>query len=208
MSTTMSLTIGLTMGSSGRGGGTAETASTWNPADKNAAYTLSPSKLTATCAVAPGQVALRSTLPRTGKRYCEQVVVLNASDSSPSFANSTASLNAYLGIDTNGVCLYGANGQVLYNGVSLLATGTPLAAAEVVGWAYDIPNALLWVYRGGVLQNGNPVAGTGGLSVPGIGASPFMGFWCGFAPAETTLRATAASFTGTIPTGFVAWDPA
>ena len=196
----------LLLGGYGAAGVPAPPPSTWNPADKNAAFALTGGDLIATCAVAPGQVALRSTRSRTGKRYCEQVVNLNASDSSPSFANVTASLSVYLGSDTNGVCLYGANGQVLYNGVSILATGTPIVAGEVIGWAYDIPNALLWVYRGGVLQNGNPVAGTGGLSVPGIGASPFMGFWCGFAPAETTLRATAASFTGTIPTGFVAWD--
>ena len=95
---------------------------------------------------------------------------------------------------------------MLYNGASLLATGTPINVGEVIGFAYDIPNALLWVYRAGVLQNGNPAAGTGGLSVPGIGAAPFMGFWCGSAPGQSTLRATAASFTGTIPTGFVAWD--
>ena len=152
------LSRGMGLGTRVAGGAPAETPSTWNPADKDAAYTLSGGNLIATRALGGAQASLRSTQSRTGKRYCEQVVNLNAGDSSPSFANATASLSAYLGIDTNGVGIYGANGQVLYNGVSLLNTGSPIAVGEVIGWAYDIPGALLWVYRNGVLQNGNPAA--------------------------------------------------
>lgn len=203
----MSMAIGLGLGLSyGQGGGAAAvTPTTWNPADKGASFALSNGNLTVTRAAGGGAESLRGTLSRTGKRYFEIVVTASGSDASPAIANTTASLSAYLGVDTNGVCLYGANGQVLYNGGVLLATGSPIAIGEVVGFAYNSTAGLLWVYRGGVLQNGDPVAGTGGLSVPGIGAAPFIGLWSG-STATATMRALAASFSGTPPTGFAAWD--
>ncbi len=198
----LSLSLGLGLNSGGGGGAAAAvTPDTWNPAD-NAGTTLSNGDLTSTTP-GGGWVGVRSAHSASGKRYCE-IVMTTISNDMFGLGNASAVINGnYHASTANGVGLYGPAGQVYYNGGVLASYATP-SPGDVLGIHHDEAADLIWFSRNGVLFAGDPTAGTGGLSVPGLGANPFVCFTSNGA-SVATIRTTTAEFQTQPVSGFTAW---
>ena len=154
--------LGLGIGLTQPGGGTpAPSPATWNPADKDARITLSGGNLTVT-GDAAGWESVRATRARTSTGYYEKTH--NASISGIGFANLTASVTNYFGIDGNGI-MYLPSGDVY-------AGGAPISRpAYVLG---DVVRASVNPATGDVTfsVNGTPSAA---INVPGLGATVYPG---------------------------------
>jgi hypothetical protein len=195
--------------------------STWNPSD-NSNLTLTNGNLTASAATTVSTFhSIRGTLSHTGsvKEYFEYTA--GAMDTNHGFmmgiANSTASLTTFLGAGTNGYsmqCDAGAdfyyNGAFTSNGMAACVVGHVMAVAVDIGakkiWVADLTAATGWNVGSGGTQD--PGTGAGGISISGVTAPLFIGFsgYDGTTPDTVTLNVGATSFTGTIPSGFSAWD--
>lgn len=77
---------------------------TWNPSDKGANITLSGGNLTA--AWSTGWQLVRGTVSFTGSQKVCYGVLSNFTRNMVGIANSTASVNSYPGVDTNGYACY------------------------------------------------------------------------------------------------------
>jgi hypothetical protein len=152
---------------------------------------------------------------------------LNSSDFSginigAGVADATAGLNTYLGIDTHsgGTLIQTANFSFFTNN----SFGTPFTNANAVGhvygyaidysgtnphiWVQDWTNASGWTNSLTFNFTGNPVTGVEPLVI--ATTSPIFiigtGGYQGSIPETMTLNTGATAFTGTIPSGFTAWD--
>lgn len=136
----------------------------WNAADKSANLAITGGLQVTHPTGAYTFGAVRADgFKTTGKHYFEAVYTVSG-NVGVGVANATAALGN-IGTDTNG-SVYFNSGYVSYNGN--IASYTAMGAGDILGVAFDADAALLWYSRNGV-WNGNPAAGTGGLSVPGIG---------------------------------------
>lgn len=156
------------------------------------------------------------------KWYWEVIAtVANAANWQVGIANASAGVtDAYIGKDTNG--LSEANGQWFYN-----ATGSGAPPGGVTnnayGIAWDCANGLLWIRD--IVAGGNfEGSGDSGVAPPTApttngqavnstvcsgttAAGPAIGVGNSATNGDSiTLRYTAASFTGTVPTGYSAAD--
>lgn len=179
------------------------TTVTWNPLDKAAAITLSGGNLTAAGSGAARESA-RATLSRiSGLFYFEVTAVTSGSDPGIGLANDSAALNEWIGNTVNSSGYHGS-GNVYYNGISQGA-GAAYFGADVIGVAANLTTGKVWYYKNGVLQFGDPVAGTGGASLPTGALFPFF-----FSESGTgsTLTANfgATAFTYAPPSGFTGWE--
>jgi hypothetical protein len=140
-------------------------------------------------------------------------------------ANSSEVLNAELGQSLFGVSaiifISGGNLQcyLSYNGPqqNCVLTGQVIANGSVFGICGDNTAQLFWVNAltlssgwtnaGTAAFTGNPATGVGGFSYSGMtmsgGVMPMATMF--YATAQVSLN-TAGPFTGTIPSGFTAWD--
>lgn len=141
---------------------------TWNPADLSG-VTLSNGNRQVANNVDGVIGGVRATLGRQfSRRYYEAYVATTRATGTlfgVGFALLTTSLTSMVGSLADGVT-FQSDGNVVYGGATI-ATLAPLATGDFFGLAIDIPTGTLWVARNGVWQ-GNPVAGTGGLAVPGL----------------------------------------
>lgn len=178
----------------------------WNSSDKSGSMTLSNGNLTATDDVAPG--GIRALTGRSsGKHYLEFLVHNIGTSAEFGLALSTFPLNS--SANTNNGALGIQSGWAVYYNSTSVGTLPNLANGNVVMVALDSSNGKIWIGRNGTWQ-GDPAAGTGQL----VTAAAFAGAlvypsintgWYGF---SATLRTTAASFSYSIPTGFVSWATA
>lgn len=99
----------------------------------------------------------------SGKWYWE--VQANA-ESLVGWANANANLNSFLGSDTNGWGYY-SDGNLYHNGVNVIATWSPWAAAVTLGFAFDGDADTMTVYANNVLQG--TVTGLSGAIYPAYG---------------------------------------
>lgn len=187
---------------------------TWNPADKDAAITLSGADLTATNGATGAWRSVRATTGQiTGKWYFEcTVTALDGTGIILGLANASAALNNYAGSDA-----YGAGYQVqtsLY-GFSATSNGATFnsGAGQIVAFAVDFGTGNTWLFNGGTWNSGsgNPAAGTGGNTIngtvnDGIAVFPmFSGFFLS-GGSGMTLNAGGTAFAYTVPSGFTGWD--
>jgi hypothetical protein len=200
---------------------------TWNPNDKAANTTLSNGNLTASCNFAgSGFSNVRSTTGATGQKYFEITVV---AASGPNWGNifgvadASESLTAQAGVAAGGHSagtqfIGGASLALWFNGSSVNVPYASLTVGDVMGVCVDTVAAKLWFNdltrasgwtNGGTGFGGNPTNGTGGYSISGIG-SPIYIIDSGYGDSTTqtfTVNPGPTGFTGTIPTGFAAWQP-
>jgi len=168
------------------------TYATWNPADKASGITLSGSDLIATASDAD-VYAVRSTIGKSsGKWYIELTYTAAISNStSLGVMNTTASLTALCGDDTNG---YGYNdvGQKKYNGVDASYGGTP-ANGSVIG-------VLLNMDDGEISFEWNDNAY--GVAFTGLSGTFYVAFSSGFGANQVTANFGATAFVYAVPSGY------
>lgn len=154
----------LMMGAAKKRSGGGLTYATWNPLDKNAAYTLSDGNLTITKSSSTSNVSARATLPKTSGKWYVEITSMSANNTGTfGLADSAAViLNTYPGQNANSALF--ADGSIRYTQPvfsSPNAAGITGSALPVM-IAVDCDNRKAWVGRGGT-WTGNPVAGTGHL---------------------------------------------
>ena len=185
-----------------------EAAVPWDAANQTGTWTLTASNTTAE--VASG-TSIRSVLGTTsrasGKFYFEVVF-----DSGGTFGSG---VRHDIGVTTahpvssgaSGVgsgAGYRRSGDIFVGGASV-ATVTALSAGDVVGVAIDLDTGEIWFRRNGTWTSGDPATGASPAATISTGTYwPFASSESG-AAMKVTLRSTAASFTGSIPSGFSSW---
>lgn len=169
------------------------TYATMNPADKNAAMTLSNGDLTATAQA--GNTAwqgVRATASVTGKKYWE--ITLNTATASGmmlGIGNSSAPLNNFAGFDNNGWGYY-QTGSKFHTSTG--AYGASYTTGDVIGVALDMDTGSLAFYKNGVSQ---------GVAYTGVTGTiyPLFTFKGGTPPGAVTVNFGASAFAYTPPTG-------
>ena len=205
-------------GGDGGGGGTTEgPAITWNPADKNAAFTLSNSDKTATNLFSPPRVSnglVRATTGfSTGKKYIEyeancsfvtQYGALGLAELSEPVSNYPGKTSSW-GWFTSGN---------LYH--------VDVAIAAYADWVSDNPGtfAMAVDFDSGKAWLGKQIAGPPGITWqgggdPAAGSSPSFTFGIGITLYPTfnggdnldyaTIVSRNADFNYSVPTGFTSW---
>lgn len=184
----------------------------WNPADKDAAITLSVGNTIATTN-ATSQTGVRSiTSNTTGKYYAELTL-----ESTPGngfvggIATAGWSLTSIMGADTTSVGIGFFGGDVHLNGALLGNAGGGAVSGSVFSIAVDLTNSLIWIRlnNGNWNANGaaNPATGTGGWSLSTLAAGAV---YCAMGDINTTgaslLFTGAAPFAYTPPSTFAAWN--
>lgn len=196
---------------------------TWNPSD-NSNLTLSNGNLTAQAATSASTWrSVRATVSRSaGKYYFEATA--NIVDANNGFmlgiANSSALLTTFAGNNSNGIGFQSGNNHWI-NGGNSSPTVVTFANGDVLGIAVDITNKLIWFidvthssstwYGSSAGGSTSPSTGTNGLSISALSASPYFPIFSGYdstAHDECTLNTGTSAFSGTLPTGFTAWDAA
>lgn len=180
-------------------------ATTWDPANKGAAVTLSGGNLVVT--EGSGNRCVISVAGKTtGKYYWEITVTTSAAPSdyigfaNGSFVASTATQSLGLNTGTNewGYRGDGAlfqNSGVLSSGYGTYTTGT------VLMFAFDMGAGKFWIGAGGTWGNsGNPGAGTN-PAVSGLTGTLYAAAG-GATSGVYTANFGASAFTYTVPTGF------
>lgn len=193
------------------GGVAAAVPVTWNPSDKDDDFTLSSGDLVATSANNTNEAAVRGTLGRnTGKYYFEVVATTigNTEDWAAGLATGAANLSGQANLAGSGYHVLRANGTAIDEDATLALTS--LSAGQVLGVAADLDAGLYWFSRQNVWLGtpaGDPAAGTNqnGTFTGGATMYPVAKTSNKTTASVWTLRTAAASFTGTIPTGFSAW---
>lgn len=173
----------------------------WNPADKGADIVLSNGDKTAADPTETGE-SVRSVMSHgSGKYYCELSVDVD-DGAALGLANSSEAIGTGDGLGESANGLRIGSVEVTEN-----ATGTPYetpySQGDIVGFAVDTTNKLLYVSVNNTWQeSADPVAGTGGYNYAIIGdiyvaTGPYL--------SEITLRTADGDFAYTPPTGFTAW---
>lgn len=147
---------------------------TLNSADKSASITLTNGDLTfASTGAAVTYFCVRSTaiISASQKVYFE--LLINKATAGQTalgvgIGNSTASLSAFPGNDTNSFGYYTDTGEVFFNGV-VTSTVAASTGGAIVRFCWDEANKRLWVaVNGSNWNNGttaDPVAGTGSIGI-------------------------------------------
>ena len=188
-------------------------STTWNPSDKNANITLSNGDLTATGPSGNVDSLVRSTtFKSSGKWYFEITIGVNTgpNENGCGFADSTASLTAYMASNTHSMGLYAGAQGFWADGTSRTYPNLPSfgTAGDVIQFAIDMAGTV-WVGVNGSYGAGNdPATATGGLAY-GAYFTPTGGDIYIVADAvenESYTLVFSPNFTYTPPSGFSAWD--
>lgn len=184
---------------------------TINPADKNAAITLSGGNLTASYAGA-GFAAARSVNSfAAAKRYLEATSngLSGGGGGGLGIGNAAASLSNFVGANNNSIGL-GSQGVILIGGAAVAGGAGDWSAAGFVGQvAVDMGAKLFWGRAAGGSWNGSgaadPATGVGGISLAVVGSPWFAMLHLFTNPDSMTLNFGATAFTGPVPSGFSAF---
>lgn len=138
-----------------------DAGATWNPADKNAAVTLSGGNRVMTSNVT--HRAVRATTGRSAGKFSFGMVCSGAVGWSIGLGKATSSLATYVGGDADSYSYYYA-GDYRNAGSS---SGSPAAygAGDRIDVDVDLGAHKVWFRKNGVYQNGDALAGTGGLTI-------------------------------------------
>lgn len=194
----------------------------WNSASKTANMVLSGTLTrTASCSFVGGATvqSVRAAQSRnTGKRYFEITMVdpgdfvwaAGVMDNSAFPPSNPVGLDDAKGVSfsqdaiNNEIFLWAQNAGASFN----LGT-TPYVGGDVLGFACDLNNRLLWLSRNGTFLNGNPSTPTGGISWgTSSGAVMYPAFFANINTAGTataTINSGSSAFAGTLPASYAAW---
>lgn len=150
----------------------------------------------------------------SGKRYIEFESVAAVSPISlvtfglcgPGFRSTLIDNSSWVGYWS----MSSADNAFYYNEVGVYQSNTgpdeldTFTDSDRIAFAIDIENGLLWVMKNGVALNGDPVAGTGGISVDS-GATWYPWASLGAENISATIYPDAATQTYLAPTGFTPW---
>lgn len=138
-----------------------DAATTWNPADKSADVTLSGGNLVMTSAVT--HRAARAITGRSAGKYHFDAVCSGSVGWSVGVGKATAGLGTYVGGDADSYSYY-YTGDYRNSGSS---SGAPPAygAGDRIGVDVDLGAHKVWFSKNGVAVNGDPIAGTGGMTI-------------------------------------------
>lgn len=190
----------------------AAATTTWDASHKNANVSVSGGNLTATNP-SGNWCAVRSTTSNSaGKWYWE--ISLSGSVTNFWMAGFCSSAmpftdGTYPGSDTNGCGVYCFAGADYYNSAprtNSMSSITQATPPVRLGIAVDFSNLLMWATKDGSNWNaggGASPGGSGGLSIRSAG--PYFIATALYSSLTTTLATTAAGFTFSVPTGFLAW---
>lgn len=172
--------------------------STWDPLFKGPSVVLSNANLTATSG-GGGDGTTRGTKSKTAGDLYFEVKQAGASNFA-GIVNSSALTTSYPGSNSNGVA-YASNGSIFYNGtiMSGLATST---TGDVTGIAVSFAAGKIWFLKNGVAITGDPVAKTGGHTLPSGALYPAVDAAGG--TYTLTLKAVAP-FDYAAPSGYLPW---
>ncbi len=185
------------------------TPTTLNPLDKAASIVLSNGNLRATAGDVTWASVRATNAKSSGKWYLEATSINSTSNLVFGLANSTQSLASYLGDSNNSVGYYTGTGTIKQN-TSVLATAASWASAnDVAEIAVDLDAHLFWARKAGGSWNGtgaDPAAGTGGVSILSGTLYPAVSVFTSVGPDAIQVNFGATAFTGTVPSGFSAWN--
>lgn len=190
-------------------------ATTFNPADHDAAFVLSGGNLSADDTTSlTGYVNGRATdFKSSGKWYFE--ITVNANNATfgsngavaAGVGNNAAALTGAPGSDPGAACYYPWTGLTFIHG----GTGTiqsDTTAGHVMQIAVDLTGNLIWWKINVSTWNNSgpadPATGVGGLSIAAI-TGPFTPFAGLLQTGSITANFGASAFAFTPPAGFSAW---
>ena len=164
---------------------------TWNPADKAAAITLSGSNLIATNNAGTDAVVRSVASHSTGKYYAE-FKPTDGPAMQIGLANSTSPLTTPgFGGDTNSVGT-GNGGNIVFNGVSV-GGAWGFNGTDVLGIAVDLTAKLFWVRD---ISTGQPWNNSAGNSPEtGVGGASFSGMTGPFYAAAFSTGSVGRNWT-------------
>ncbi|WP_341632078.1 hypothetical protein [Sphingomonas agri] len=172
---------------------------TLNPSDTSGAnIALSNGNLTATTSASGIQGVRSNHSVSSGKYYWEVHRDVFADSNIPGVADSSASFTASYWALTANAHAAGWFGTTLRYNTTTQTTASP---AGMLGFALDATAKKLWVRDSTGWLNGDPVAGTGGLDITGIGTPIYAG-WQGDTGDKATYNFGQTMFTYTPPTGY------
>lgn len=177
--------------------------------DKDSTVTLSGGGLIATKNATNGAAYAFSTHGKESGKWRFQVTVTAISgDNSIGitgglYVNRTGYLGQSNGIGINSLASTG----VLYNGVTQYAYSTTnMSVGDVFDVYVDADAGKAWFARNGTILNGDPVAGTGGTSIPSIAKAYYPTLYLAGANTSFTINFGATAFTYTGSAGYSAWS--
>jgi hypothetical protein len=138
-----------------------------------------------------------------------EIIVVSLNNGGIGVGNPNESIGNYLGADTNGINLYFPSGWA-YNGSVASTLLTVPNAGDIVSFAIDGIDSLIWAringgnWNGDVIANQNPATVTGGFSCVGIFGAKYMliGMSSNNTSESYTLIPGASAFSYTPPLGF------
>lgn len=198
--------------------------STWSPTNKNAGTVLSNANLTATSGSASStEQAFTSSGYNGGRVYLEVTQQYNSDNTHSGWIAGTEPLSGCCPTGgqpgTGGVGYIGGGNN---GGLQLWATQTnpsgttlpgPLGNTHVIAYAINVDLGLIWqkdltaAANWNALSIGNPATNAGGWPIQSL--SDVYAEWSGVnnnGNSAGTINFGASAFTGTIPSGFSAWD--
>jgi hypothetical protein len=188
---------------------------TWDPAYKAATIALTNGNLTATGSGSTYQVTRSTTSHAGGKVYWEITLTTQTSTlrNGAGNANVLTSTTIAAVLDAFG---FGNTQQTRLNSSNLNSGSTASSSGDVISFAFDITNKLLWV-SSPVMRaastpwnnsgTSNPSTNTLGASLAGLNPGPYYAMADLFEAGGSVIANFGASaFTIAVPTGFTAWN--
>lgn len=192
-------------------------ATTMNPADKNAALTLSAGDLKVTKSGASGAWAtVRGTTSHNSGLWYFEMKRDNAATGDGfilGLATAGLSLSNFPGSAANTIGFIGSNPtrQLYAGGVNVLSSGSGAPSGGYFGIAVNFNTGKVWVRTSNVagwMGGGNPSTGRlpSATFTPGTALFPAVSLY--YNGCEATVNLGASAFNMAAPLGFVGWDSA
>lgn len=170
----------------------------WNPSDKNAGIVLGNNNLTATHSISGWTSARATESKSSGKWYWEITINAGIGYAMEGVANSSASLDNYIGADANGWSYDpSTSGSGKYHDGYAGAYGADGVNGDVIGVALDMDAGTMTFYKNGV-SLGQAFTGITGSVYPAISLN-------GTTPS-VTANFGATAFAYTPPDGYSAFN--
>lgn len=183
-------------------------AVTFDPAKKGADIVLSSGNLRSLHPSGGGQQVLSTAGYSSGKRYFEMLCNAVGGVACVGFARAggATDLESDLGQEAGEYGWY-YNGSSYFAGSFGAVSGLSFTTGSVIGVAIDFGTRRAWWRVNGTwIGSGNPAAGTGQQVTYASGLGTIYAAVSGNTGSEFTARFRAADITGSIPSGFSAWD--
>lgn len=176
---------------------------TWNPADKNPAVTLSGGNLTATV-LSGGFASCRATNARSSGKFGFSFDASFGANILLGIGTGSANLGGYVGSDSAGYGWYSGDGHFLNNGSAVANWANYGALTGTFLMVFDLTAGLAWSYDGTQWNNdptADPATGVGGAS---FATGSYFPMFSGNGASLDTATANFSTPSG-LPSGFSAW---